>query len=222
MRELLREVIGAAINLGVGVLVGAALVVGVWGVQVATKLVVYGRRPPRVAGEAGLAAGLEVVPEALSILMSPLVMLAAVAIEEYVFRALLLRWLWKSMGLTVALFLSAALFGGVHALNERPPRFSWAVVGAVAAGLALGGAYAASGSLAQAIGLHFGWNYVQWSVLGYPLYGFGVEGLIVTRPVAGKPDWLTGGRMGAEESALAVAAMLLAAAAYAFWLMWHD
>lgn len=203
-----------------GAAVGGALIVAVWLAQVALGLVLYGRRPPKQGAEAAISTGLEVPPRPLIVLLSPLPMLAAVALEEYLFRALLLRWLWRYLGLKAALFVSAAVFGALHAFNERPPRLSWAAFGAAAAGLALGAAYASTGSLVHAIGVHFGWNYVQWSVLGYPLYGFGVEGWFVTRPVAGRPEWLTGGRMGPEASVLAIVAMLAAAGAYSLWFIW--
>ncbi len=203
---------------GAGVLVGAALMAIVWVVQVGARLVVYGCRPPKQGDEGALAAGLELLPQPLTVILSPVAMLGVVALEEFVFRALLLGWLRGKIGVLAAIVISAAIFGLVHALNERPPRISLATVGAVAAGVALGAAYVASGSLAHAIGVHFGWNYVQWSVFGYPLYGFGVEGLLVTRPAAGKPEWLTGGRMGAEASVLSVVMMLVAAGVYAFWL----
>lgn len=51
-----------------------------------------------------------------------------------------------------------------------------------------------------AVGFHYGWNLVQWTLLGYPMYGDPVGRWLHVVPVG--PSWLTGDRYGPENSAL--------------------
>ena len=80
---------------------------------------------------------------------------------------------------------------------------AWATLDTALGAILLGLAYLRSGSLALPIGIHFGWNWVQGSVLGFDVSGFGQAGWL-SPELLGKPQWLSGGAFGPEASVFAV------------------
>ncbi len=133
--------------------------------------------------------------------------------EEIVFRGVLLRVLDKPLGSRGALAVTAGLFGGLHLAN---PRATWwgAVAIAVEAGILLGASYLLTRRLWFAIGLHTAWNAVQAGVFGIDVSGSGSPRGLVDSTTSG-PSWLSGGAMGIEGSAVAVAIGLCAG----LWLL---
>jgi membrane protease YdiL (CAAX protease family) len=129
--------------------------------------------------------------------------------EELVMRGGVFRILEDSFGTAVALILSAALFGFLHAYNPGATIFSSVAI-ALEAGILLGAAYAVSRNLWLPIGLHFGWNFSEGNVFGAAVSGNGGGEGIVNMPLSG-PQLLTGGAFGPEASVVAMVVSLLAA-----------
>lgn len=130
-------------------------------------------------------------------------MMAVVAVaEEVLFRGVILRLIQQRGGTWLALAVSAVLFGLVHLLN--PGATLWGALAiAVEAGVMLGAAYVATGSLWLAIGLHFGWNVTTVAVFGTVTSGSEVQGALVSATTSG-PAWLSGGEFGPEASIFAI------------------
>ena len=130
-------------------------------------------------------------------------MMAAVAVaEEVLFRGVILRLVQQRGGTWIALAVSSVLFGLVHLLN--PAATLWGALAIVIeAGLMLGAAYLATGSLWLAIGLHFGWNVTTVAVFGTVSSGSEMQGALVNATTSG-PAWLSGGAFGPEGSIFAI------------------
>jgi hypothetical protein len=129
--------------------------------------------------------------------------------EELMFRAILLRILARAFGLRWGLVLSAVVFGLAHLTHG-----DWlAVVGiAINAGLTLGLLYMATGSIWMSIGMHTAWDFTEDSLLGVNSH----NGLLLSAPVAGRPEMLTGGQFGPDASVLSLFVGVLLSAAIVF------
>jgi hypothetical protein len=129
--------------------------------------------------------------------------------EELMFRAIILRLLGRAFGLAWGLVLSSVLFGLAHLTHG-----DWlAVVGiTINAGLTMGLLYMATGSIWMSIGLHTAWDFTEDSLLGVNSH----NGLLLSMPVAGKPETLTGGQFGPDASALSLLIGVLLSAAIVF------
>jgi membrane protease YdiL (CAAX protease family) len=121
--------------------------------------------------------------------------------EELTFRGGIFRVLEDSFGTAIAVIVSAAVFGLMHALNPGATEVSTAAI-AIEAGVLLGLAYVATRNLWLPIGLHFGWNFTEGGIFGAAVSGHGYNGMIQVS-LSG-PDWLTGGKFGPEASIVAV------------------
>lgn len=130
--------------------------------------------------------------------------------EEILFRGVLFRILEQWLGSWVALAISAALFGGLHAANASASAGSTFAI-AIEAGVLLGAAYMASGRLWLPIALHAGWNLAQLGLLGVQRPGHSTRGVWSSRFTG--PTLLSGGDWGPEISILAVALCLATAVA---------
>lgn len=130
--------------------------------------------------------------------------------EELIFRGGIFRTLEGRWGTGAALIASAAIFGGLHALN---PGATWlSTVGiALEAGLLLGVAYAMTRNLWLPIGIHIGWNFTEGGVFGAAVSGLPEREGIVHMPLNG-PDWVTGGAFGPEASVVTVGVCLVVTA----------
>ena len=129
----------------------------------------------------------------------------AAALEELLFRGFVFQRLVDGAGVTVAQLLMAVLFAiahwgnpGMHGATEI-----WATMDTILGGLLLGFAYLRTGSLALPIGIHFGWNWVQGSLLGFHVSGLEQAGWLLPQ-LQDKPQWFTGGVFGPEASVFAV------------------
>ena len=185
-----------------GALVGAGLFVLVYVILWALGAVTFG-------GFDGLAG----LGHALAIAIS-----SAVG-EEIVFRGVVYRRLEERLGTTIALVVSAAVFGLVHAGN---PGANWASTLAIAleSGVLLGLAYAARRSLWLPIGLHFGWNFTEGGIFGAAVSGGQYSGLIHAS-FAG-PPLITGGAFGPEASLPALVVSLAASTALGWYAVYSG
>ena len=127
--------------------------------------------------------------------------------EEIVFRGVLFRLIDDRWNTAVALIVSALVFGAMHLMNPGATLWSAFAI-AVEAGLLFGVVYKCSGTLWVPIGIHWAWNFVQGNVLGFAVSGNPVTDKIFSAIISG-PDWITGGRFGAEASVPAVVVGLL-------------
>jgi len=120
--------------------------------------------------------------------------LASAVFEEVIFRGFLFRLIAGLGGNWIALGVTSALFGLAHLAN---PAATWASSLAIAieAGVLLGAAYAASGSLWLPIGIHAGWNFTEGPVFGTEVSGHAAAGGWIGGQLQG-PAILTGGRLG--------------------------
>jgi membrane protease YdiL (CAAX protease family) len=134
--------------------------------------------------------------------------LAAAIGEELLFRGAIFRITEEWLGTTVALIISAFLFGAAHALNTGATAIGVLAIG-LEAGVLLGVAYSASRSLWLPIGMHFGWNFTEGGLFGTAVSGGQSHGF-VTVTLDG-PVQLTGGAFGPEASIIALTVCLLAA-----------
>jgi membrane protease YdiL (CAAX protease family) len=162
--------------------------------------------------------------------------------EEFVRRSLLLNGLQIVLGLVLGL-----LFGGRRRLGERTDRgLLWASWPAVllaaagfgylqlttpggtwltAAGIALGAvmygvAFVGGRNLWLPIGLHFGWNFVQGAVLGFPVGGLDEGGVVQQQPVE-TVSLITGGAYGPDAGVVGMALRLVAVVMVIGYLQWR-
>jgi len=143
--------------------------------------------------------------------------LLAAVFEELLFRAVLYRIIEQCCGTTIALVVSACVFGLLHGMNAGATLFSDAAI-AVEAGLLLAMAFALTRNLWLAIGIHAGWNFTEGSLFGTQVSGGtasqGVIHATLTGPVA-----LTGGSFGPEASIVAIGVCGLAGAVFGFMVL---
>ena len=102
--------------------------------------------------------------------------------------------------------VSSAFFALLHLRNGH-------FDGLAAGGMFLGGmflayAYVCSDTLWLPIGMHFGWNFFEGTVFGFPVSGMWSFSLLQTRLTG--PAWLTGGAFGPEAGWVVLPVMLLA------------
>jgi membrane protease YdiL (CAAX protease family) len=143
-------------------------------------------------------------------LLGDLVAMFAVAIlEELMLRGVLFRIVEDATGTTVAVIVSAAIFGLLHAFNHGATAVSTAAI-AIEAGILLAVAYALTRNLWLAIGIHMSWNFTEGSVFGAQVSGGAGSHSLLKTTLTG-PELLTGGAFGPEASVVAVAVCLAAA-----------
>jgi membrane protease YdiL (CAAX protease family) len=126
-------------------------------------------------------------------------------LEELLFRGFVFQRLIDGIGATAALLVMGVLFAAAHWGNPGMDSSTIAVatVDTVLGAVLLGLAYLRTGSLALPIGIHFGWNWAQGSLLGFDVSGFDQSGWLLPHLLA-KPQWMTGGAFGPEASIFAV------------------
>ena len=127
-------------------------------------------------------------------------------LEELLFRGFVFQRLVDGIGAPAALPLMALLFTIAHWGNPgmEGSTLAWATIDNGLGALLLGLAWLRTGSLALPIGIHFGWNWTQGSLLGFDVSGLTQGGWLLPHLLA-KPQWLTGGAFGPEASIFSVA-----------------
>lgn len=117
--------------------------------------------------------------------------------EELLFRLIIFKLMEEYLGSWISLLFGALFFGAAHLFNQNATLWSSIAI-AVEAGILLAMAFMFTRRIWMAFGIHFGWNFVQASVLGLPVSGLNFPGLI-TSELTG-PVWITGGDFGVEAS----------------------
>ncbi len=145
-------------------------------------------------------------------LLLPLVgAIVAACVEEVLMRGVLFRILEESLGSWIALGLSAAIFGLLHAFNPGAGVVSTLAI-ALEAGVLLAAAYMYARRLWLVIGLHASWNFAEGGIFGASVSGSQAHGLFTGRFRGSEA--LTGGGFGPEASIVAVLVCLAAGTAY--------
>lgn len=142
----------------------------------------------------------------------------AALLEELLFRGFVFQRLVDGIGVWPAQLGVAALFAAGHWSNPGMEGVA-RIVGTLDIALVsilLGLAYLRTRSLALPFGLHFGWNWVQGSVLGFNVSGYEHAGWWspVMDPGAA---WLTGGGVGPEGSVFSIGVSLVVIAMLWRW-----
>jgi uncharacterized protein len=137
--------------------------------------------------------------------------------EEFTFRGYMQTVLGERIGFWPAAVILSVLFGAVHFLNGGE---SWA--GALmAAGFGIVSCLAVerTGSLWLSIGMHAGFDYAETFIFGVPDGGFPARNALMNATLHG-PNWLTGGIVGPEGSAMAF--VMLAGAFALIWIIYSP
>ena len=182
--------------LGIGILVGAGLMGSVYLVLWTLGLARFGAGTGWDGIEVGLVSAL-----------------SAAVFEELLLRAVLFRILEEVGGTTIAVILSAVIFGALHGTNPGATLFSGLAI-AIEAGILLALAFALTRNLWLAVGIHMGWNFTEGSIFGAEVSGTKEAYSLLRAPLTG-PELLTGGAFGPEASILSLVACLIAAATIA-------
>ncbi len=165
-----------------------------------------------IAGLLAAAGTVEVLETGLDLrvlALGTLVFAISGLVEETVFRLLLLGGLRRLLHSgTAAVVLSAVAFAGVEMLTTD----GWtaiSVTSTVLGGVMYGVAFLRTGRLWLPVGIHFGWNWVQGTVLGFPVSGTtDFSGAFASLGAKG-PVWLSGGDYGPEGSIFSLVGRLL-------------
>lgn len=137
----------------------------------------------------------------ISLLVSLLLFFFVAVTEEVIGRGFILgRMLDGGINKFVALFISAVLFSLMHLFN---PNFAFVpFLNIMVAGCFLGASYIYTRNLCFPIALHWFWNWIQGSVLGYKVSGneFSNENLLILH--FPEENLINGGTFGFEGSIL--------------------
>jgi len=128
--------------------------------------------------------------------------------EELLFRAVLFRIAEEVTGTTVAIGISAVIFGLMHAANPGATAFG---IGALTIefGIMMALAYVLTRNIWLAVGIHMAWNFTQGYVFGVEVSGTDQPHSILKTSVSG-PDLLTGSSFGPEASILSLGVSAIA------------
>ncbi|WP_395700234.1 lysostaphin resistance A-like protein [Aquabacterium sp.] len=132
-------------------------------------------------------------------------------LEELLFRGFVFQRLVDGIGAPMALLLAGLLFALAHLNNPgmQGSTLAWATLDNALGAILLGLAYLRTGSLALPMGIHFGWNWTQGSLLGFDVSGLAQAGWLAPH-LLDKPQWMSGGSFGPEASVFAVVVDALA------------
>ena len=138
---------------------------------------------------------------------STIVLLPAAFFEELFIRGYVFAVLRRASGWRLALIVTSAVFGLLHAWN--PGADAESILAVTVAGFFLGAILLATRSLYAAGAAHFAWNWIMSGALHIAVSGV-PSGDPGYRVVETGPDWLTGGGWGPEGGLAAVAVMFIA------------
>ena len=185
----------ALTELGVGLLIGAVMVLSVLGV-----VALLGSYRLDAVNTPGVEVG-EGFAE----------MVFVGVFEELLSRAIVFRLVERRLGTAAALAISSLLFGLGHLPGDTAGTLSVAI--AVVAGVFFGAAFLLTRRLWLCIGLHVGWNFTLGDVFAIAVSGHPGKGFVVGE-LSG-PAWLAGGSYGLEASVVTLLALLVVGA----WLL---
>ncbi|WP_316803221.1 CPBP family intramembrane glutamic endopeptidase [Pedobacter nototheniae] len=149
---------------------------------------------------------------ALTSILAYLVFFILVGIsEEFVFRTFPLVVFSERYLIPVAIVINGLLFGLIHFSN---PNFSVVpMINIALSGILFSIVTLQKRNIWWAVGIHFGWNFCQGTLLGFKVSGLDAPGLMVAKPV-GNPLF-SGGLFGAEGSLLCTIILVV----YIVWLL---
>lgn len=125
--------------------------------------------------------------------------------EELLFRTFPLFVFAERYHIAIAIFLSSVLFGLAHIGNDG---FTWlAMLNITLAGVLFSIFTLQKWNISWAIGIHFGWNFTQGTILGYQVSGGKSQGILIAKPVG--EAYLSGGTFGIESSIFCTALLIL-------------
>lgn len=126
--------------------------------------------------------------------------------EELLFRTFPLLVFAERYHVAIAIFLSSVLFGLAHLGNNG---FTWlAMLNITLAGILFSIFTLQKWNISWAIGIHFGWNFTQGTILGYQVSGGKSSGILIAKPIG--ETYLSGGIFGVEGSIFCTAILLIA------------
>ncbi|MFJ8265925.1 CPBP family intramembrane glutamic endopeptidase [Peribacillus asahii] len=135
--------------------------------------------------------------------------------EELVFRCILLIILVKVFRKPwFAILITSIYFGYVHFDNDHATLLSAFSNGL--GGVMYGLAFIYTRKIWLPWALHFAWNYVQAPILGFPLSGFKVEGILKLKLL--DDSWLSGGLYGPEGGIVGVAFRFIVIMLIVLWI----
>lgn len=138
--------------------------------------------------------------------LSLMVWTAGALIEEAIFRGYLLNHLARSLSFWPAALLSSAVFAAIHVDRTANPLLTAMSTGLV--GLILCWSVRIFGSIWFAVAFHTCWNLLQSFAIGTNNSGRPPPAFLSAWSFEG-PTWATGGRVGPEGSAVAVAVLAI-------------
>jgi len=184
-------------NIGLGILIGATI-------QCLTMLVIYLNHDFMV-----------VAVNPISFIIIPLTIAFSVAIfEEVLIRGIIFRIIEEKLGSSIALLISALIFGALHLFNPHATLISAVCIG-IEAGLLLGLAYIYSRSLWLPIAIHFAWNFTQSGIFGTVTSGNETMNGLLTTKITGA-ELITGGNFGPEGTIQAAIFCLIASGVFIY------
>ncbi len=124
--------------------------------------------------------------------------LTSAIFEEILFRGIIFRLTEEKLSSTIALVVSALIFGLLHLQNKNSSIFS-AMSIAIQAGVLLAASYIYSKNLWLPIFLHFAWNFAEAGIYGAVISGNIITKSLFTSKISG-PEIITGGLFGPENS----------------------
>ncbi len=200
-------------DLGFGLLLGALLMTGVYGVEIALGWVTptgfFETNSTTFAAGIWLYIGLFIAVGIQEEVLTRGYWLRNIA-EGFNF-----RHVGPKSALLISYVISSAVFGLLHLGN---PNATWvSTVNLMLAGLMLGLPYVLTGQLALPIGLHITWNFFQGNVFGFPVSG-SIPGTSYIAIQQTGPELWTGGAFGPEAGLIGLLTMLIGAGLIWVWL----
>jgi len=139
-------------------------------------------------------------------------------VEEFIYRGMMLSGilvLWSKKWLAVV--CTAVLFGLIHIGNPNATELT--VISTSLGGVMYALAYLWSERLWMPIGLHFAWNFIQGFILGFPVSGFAVNG-IIEQTTTGDAI-ITGSTYGPEGGLIGISARVVVILLLFVWYKKH-
>ena len=187
-------------ELATGLIAGAVMILAIAGVEYLLGVARFSLAPGRQGRTVLAGIGLF------------LMLMAAAADEELIFRGYPFQRLVEVAGPVLAVVAVSALFGVAHLRN---PFQNWiSTLNTALVGVLLAICYLRTRALWLPLGIHFAWNFVQGYILGLPVSGVAFPYGILQAKISG-PFWLTGGAYGPEGSILCLG-VIAAGTAYFF------
>jgi len=181
-------------ELGMGLLLGFLMMTGIFLVEFGTGHAVIEWR------------GLGFSDVLWMVVSAAVLFLVAAVLEEVLFRGYLFQTMMQAITFLPATVLMAVLFAAGHMGNPNASTYGIINVGLAAVWLSF--AYLKTRSLWLPCGLHFGWNFTQTSIYGFPTSGAAFADKTIVRLTQSGPEWITGGAFGPEGGVLATLALI--------------